>query len=278
MSEPQQVAGEQKAMETTGQETTFGCVDGSEMSAFVCKPTTGKYPGVIVIHEAFGLNEQIRGVARRYAQEGYVTIAPNLFTRNADVMNEKNIEATMRHMWALPPDKRTDPDTIQGVISKMSETEKKVANIFFLGREKMEKQMAQDLSDCRSYLQRLDFVNGEKLGIMGFCLGGGLTYQLSTLHPFSASVPFYGANPKPLESIEKISGPVLAFYAGEDERINSGLPSLVEAMVKYKKQFSLKIYKGAQHSFFNEMRPSYNEEAASDAWESSLAFFKKNLK
>jgi carboxymethylenebutenolidase len=265
-------------METSDQETKFKCADGTMMIAFVSRPRDGKYPGIIVIHEAFGLNEQIRGVARRYAQQGYVTIAPNLFTRNGDIMNEKNIESAMRYMWTLPPEKRGDPATITELMNKMSETERKVAKTFFLGREKMEKEMAQDLMDCRSHLQSLDFVDKERLGIMGFCLGGGLTYQLSTMYPFSASAPFYGSNPKPLESVENISGPVLAFYAGEDERINAGVPSLVEAMVKYKKQFSLKIYKDAQHSFFNETRPSYNEQAANDAWESSLAFFNKNLK
>jgi carboxymethylenebutenolidase len=160
----------------------------------------------------------------------------------------------------------------------MSETDRKVANIFFLGREEIEKQMAQNLLDCKNHLQGLEFVVKERLGIMGFCMGGGLTYQLSTMYPFSASVPFYGANPKPLASVENISSPILAFYAGEDDRINAGVPSLVEAMVKYKKQFSLKIYKGAQHSFFNETRPSYNKEAADDAWESSLTFFNKTLK
>lgn len=265
-------------METKDQDITFRCADGAMMSVFISRLKDGEYPGIIVIHEAFGLNKQIRGVAKRYAKEGYVTIAPNLFTRNGDVMNEKNIESTMRYMWTVPSDKRSDPGTIQELMSKMSETERKVANIFFLGREEMEKQMAKDLLDCKSYLQSLDSVVNEKLGIMGFCMGGGLTYQLSTMYPFSASVPFYGANPKPLGSVENISGPILAFYAGEDERINAGVPSLVEAMVKYKKQFPLKIYKGAQHSFFNETRPSYNKETASDAWESSLAFFNKNLK
>jgi carboxymethylenebutenolidase len=264
-------------VETKDQDITFKCADGSMMSSFVSRPDHGKYPGIIVIHEAFGLNKQIRGVARRYAREGYVTIAPNLFARNDEIMNEKNIESTMRYMWAVPPDKRNDQNTIEELMNKMSENERKVAKIFFLGREQMEKQMAQDLLDCRGYLQSLDSVVEEKVGIMGFCLGGGLTYQLATMYPFSASVPFYGANPKPLSSVENISGPILAFYAGEDERINAGVPSLVEAMIKYKKQFSLKIYKGAQHSFFNETRPSYNEEAANDAWESSLAFFKKSL-
>jgi len=264
-------------VETRDQDTTFNCADGTKMSAFISRPKDGKYPGIIVIHEAFGLNEQIRGVARRYAREGYVTVAPNLLTRNADIMTEKNIESAMRHMWSIPPDKRGDTATIQGFMSMLSETERKVAKVFFLGREEMEKQMAQDLLDCKNHLHGLDFVK-EKLGITGFCMGGGLTYQLSSMYPFSGSVPFYGANPKPLEAVEKISGPILAFYAGEDERINAGLPSLVEAMVKYRKQFSLKIYKGAQHSFFNETRPSYNKEAADDAWENSLAFFNKNLK
>jgi carboxymethylenebutenolidase len=264
-------------MEIKGQDTSFKCADGTMTSAFVAKPKDGEWPGLIIIHEAFGLNDQIRGVARRYAQEGYVTIAPHLFTRNGDIMNERNIEATMRYMWAISPEKRGDPAAIQELMSKMSETERKVANMFFLGREAMEKQMVRDLLDCRRYLQSLDSVN-EKLSILGFCLGGGLTYQLSTIYPFNASVPFYGANPKPLTSVEKISGPILAFYAGEDERINAGVPSLVEAMVKYKKQFSMKIYKGAQHSFFNETRPSYNPEAAKDAWESSVTFLNKNLK
>jgi carboxymethylenebutenolidase len=265
-------------METKDQDVAFHCADGTMMSAFISRPKNGEHPGIIVIHEAFGLNEQIRGVAKRYAQEGYVTIAPNLFSRNSDVMNEKNIESTMRYMWNVPSDKRGDPDTIKELMSKMSDTERKVVNVFYLGREEMEKRMAQDLLDCTSYLQSLDFVVKDKLGIMGFCLGGGLTYQLSTMYPFNASVPFYGANPKPLSSVENVSGPVLAFYAGEDERINAGVPPLVEAMVRYKKQFSLKIYKGAQHSFFNETRPSYNKEAAADAWESSVAFFNKNLK
>ena len=98
------------------------------------------------------------------------------------------------------------------------------------------------------------------------------------MYPFTCAVPFYGANPKPIEAIAKISGSVLAFYAGEDEGVNAGVPAIVEAMVKYKKDFQMKLYKGAQHSFFNETRPVYNEAAAEDAWESAVAFFGKHLR
>ena len=231
-----------------------------------------------MIHEAYGLNPQIRGVAKRYAEKGFVAIAPNLFSGNSDVMNEKNIESAMRVMWTLPPEKRSDPNVIPELMKTMSETDRKVMQIFFLGREQMEKQMALDLMNCIDYFKDLDSVNGERLGVTGFCLGGGLTYQVSTMYPFSASVPYYGVNPKPIEAVEKIAGPVLAFYAGEDERINQGIPAVAEAMVKYKKDFAMKVYKGAQHAFFNEMRPVYNKVVADDAWELTMQFFNKHLK
>lgn len=268
-------------MEVVSEDTTFECADGTEMAAYIARPkdssTSVRRPGIIVIHEAFGLNEQIKGVAKRYAGEGFVAVAPNLFTRNGDIMNEKNIESAMKPLWSLPPEKRNDSDAIRELAKKMPQTERKVMEIFFLGREAMEKQMASDLMSCKDHVQRQSYVRGDRLGITGFCMGGGLTYQLSTMYPFSASVPFYGSNPKPLESVANISGPVLAFYAGEDERVNAGVPSLVEAMLKYKKDFHMNVYKGAQHSFFNETRPVYHKEAAEDAWEKAVAFFTKHL-
>ena len=239
---------------------------------------TKKSPGVIVIHEAYGLNQQMRGVAQRYAENGYVAIAPHLFSRNPDVMNEKNIESAMRHMWSLPPEKRRDPNAIQEVMKNASPMDRQVLQIFFTGREQMEEQMAKDLLNCVEYLKTVDSVNPDKLGITGFCLGGGLTYQVSTLYPFSASVPYYGMNPRPIEAVGKINGPVLAFYAGEDDRINEGIPAVAEAMVKNKKDFAMKLYKGAQHAFFNETRPVYNRVVAEDAWELTMQFFGKHLK
>jgi carboxymethylenebutenolidase len=253
------------------------------MAAHLSRPSgaggvgEGKRPAVIVIHEAYGLNEQIKGVADRYAGEGFVAVAPNLFTRNGDIMTEKNIENAMRPLWSLPPQKRNDQSAIQGLMKTMSDTDRKIMSIFFLGREGMEKQMVTDLLDCKDYLKSLSFVRSERLGITGFCLGGGLTYQVSAMYPFGALVPFYGNNPSPLEVVAHISGPVLAFYAGEDERVNAGVPALVEAMLKHKKSFEMKVYRGAQHSFFNETRPVYNREAAEDAWKSALAFFNKHL-
>jgi carboxymethylenebutenolidase len=133
------------------------------------------------------------------------------------------------------------------------------------------------ISLSTDYLQNLEFVMKERIGVTGFCLGGGLTYQISTMFPFSAAVAFYGANPKPLEAVAKITGPVLGIYAGEDDWVNSGLPAIVESMIKYKKTFEMKLYRGVQHAFFNETMPTYDKSAAEDAWQKAVSFFNKYL-
>jgi carboxymethylenebutenolidase len=178
----------------------------------------------------------------------------------------------MVKMWQIPPEKRNDPASVQSLMAGLSENDRKIMNFFFTGRENAEKTMTQDLLCCVNYAKSLENVYEERLGITGFCLGGGLTYQLATEYPFNAAVPFYGANPKPLEAVGKISCPVFGIYAGEDLRITGGVPALVESMITNKKTFQMKIYQGTQHAFFNERRPSYNKDAAADAWTMTLAF------
>jgi carboxymethylenebutenolidase len=184
----------------------------------------------------------------------------------------------MTPIFSIPREKRNDPAIIQNLMKTMSETDRKVMDFFFSGREAFEKVMINDLLSCIRYIQEQEFVIKERMGVTGFCLGGGLAYQISTMFPFSATIPFYGANPKPLEAVEKITGPVLAIYAGEDDWINSGLPAIVESMIKYKKTFEMKLYKGVQHAFFNETMPTYNKPAAEDAWQKAISFFNKYLR
>ncbi len=230
-----------------------------------------------MIHEIFGLNDQIRGVARRYAEQGFVALAPHLFTRFGDFLTEKNIERAMSKMWTVPPDKRNDPATLQTLMATMSEEDRKLVNLLLVKRGEMEKDMVKDVLSCTDHLKGMSEVHGDRLGITGFCMGGGLAYQLSTMYPFGATVPFYGANPSPIEAVADITGPVFGIYAGEDQRIDSGIPVLVENMVKYRKAFEIKVYKGVQHAFFNERREVYNKPAADDAWERTISFFTKNL-
>lgn len=248
------------------------------MVTYVASPQTeGKHPAIVVVHEAWGLNQQIKGVADRYGQQGFVAVAPHLFSREKD-LTEQDIEKAMMRMWQIPPEKRNDPAAIQALMQSMSPKEQKIMNFFFTGRENAEKIMAEDLLCCVNHIKNMENVDGEKLGITGFCLGGGLTYQLATMYPFGAAVPFYGANPKPLDAVAKISSPVFGIYAGEDLRITGTVPALVESMIAHKKTFQMKIYEGTQHAFFNENRPSYNKAAAENAWAMAIAFFNSYLK
>ncbi len=259
------------------QSVTFKGSDDAEIVAYIAAPEIkGRNPAIIVVHEAWGLNGQIQGVANRYAELGYVAIAPHLFSRQKD-LTEQAIEKAMMRMWQIPLEKRNDPSAIQSLMGSLPENERKIVN-FFTGRESAEKAMAEDLLSCLNYARGLENIDEERLGITGFCLGGSLTYQLATMYRFSAAVPFYGANPKPLDAVARISGAVFGIYAGEDQRITSGVPALIESMIKYKKTFQMKIYQGTQHAFFNERRPSYNKTAAEDAWEMTVAFFNKYLK
>jgi carboxymethylenebutenolidase len=130
-----------------------------------------------------------------------------------------------------------------------------------------------------SYLKSLPEVRGDRLGITGFCWGGGHAYLNATrVRGLRAAVIFYGDTPKPLELLERIEAPVLAHYAERDKRITSAVPETEAAMKKYNKSYEYKIYPGAEHAFFHDQRPDrYHPEAAKEAWGRTLEFFKKHL-
>ena len=266
-------------MEIIEEDVTYTSSDGTELHAFIVRPqNSGQYPGIIVIHEIWGLNDQVRGVARRYAGQGYVVLAPHLFSRQGEILNEENIKRAMKPLFSLPREARSDPSALQSLMENMEETDRQVVQILFAGRQSLEPNILEDAIASYQYIYNLSFVRGDRIGVTGFCFGAGLAFQVSTLLPFSASVIFYGANPKPLESVSKISGPVLAFYAGEDDMVDAGIAALVKVMIKYKKTFAMKLFEGVQHAFFNETSSVYNSSAAEDAWEMALAFFNRYLK
>ena len=130
---------------------------------------------------------------------------PQIFLLDILIFSEKNIAKAMIPMFSMPREKRNDPTAIQELMEGMSETDRNVMNFFFSGRDAFEKVMANDLISRTDYLQNLEFVKKERIGVTGFCLGGGLAYQVSTMFPFCATVAFYGANPKPLETVAKIT-------------------------------------------------------------------------
>lgn len=206
---------------------------------------SGKHPAIIVIHAWVGLDDHIRDVARRLAKEGYVALAPDYLSRHGGtpVANPKG--AGLRNIDELAP----------------------------------AQAMVEDSDVGFSYLKRLPEVRGDRLGIMGFCWGGGRAFAIATqARGLKAAVIYYGVSPGPLDLVKNIEAPVLAHYGGEDPRVNAGIPATEEAMKKYGKSYTYKIYPGAQHAFNSDDRPaSYHPEAAKEAWARTLEFFKTHL-
>ena len=118
-----------------------------------------------------------------------------------------------------------------------------------------------------------------KVGCTGFCWGGGITNQVAVRSPdLVAAVPYYGAQPA-TEDVPKIKASMLLQYAGNDERINAGIPAFEEALKKASIEYQIFIYEGAGHAFNNDSNPDrYHKEAAELAWERTVAFFKEKLK
>lgn len=252
--------------------------DGTDMRVFTAKPDDGKeHPAVLVVMEIWGLTDFIRDVCRRLAENGYEALAPHLYSRKeqVDVFTEENIMDAMRPFWNLPAEKRGDQEAVQEIMSKASENSRTIVNGIMFNRQATEKDMVLDLEAAYRYLMG-DRDNSLR-GVVGFCLGGGLAFQLSTQVPFGASVIFYGANPRNIDDLAGIKGPVLGLYAGEDGSINGGLPELLENVVKHRTDFEMKIYPGTYHAFFNHTSMSYSKEASDEAWLRMLHFYSAHL-
>lgn len=213
---------------------------GDVLAHFARPKTAARLPGVVVIHENRGLVPHIEDVARRLALEGFIAVAPD----------------------ALSPLGGT-PDDTDEARSMMQELDSQETTKNFVAAVK--------------YLKTHPHSTG-KVGVTGFCWGGGVTNQVAVNSPdVQAAVPFYGMQPAP-EDVPKIKASLLLHYAGLDERINAGIPAYEAALKEASVDYKMFMYEGAGHAFFNDTGPRYHEEAAKLAWERTIAFFKQKLK
>jgi len=212
------------------------------MRAYLARPKSDtKLPAVIVIHENKGLQPHIEDVNRRVALEGFLAIAPD----------------------ALSPLGGT-PKEVDEARTKMRE----------LDNQKTIKNFVAAVKYLKTHPQSTG-----KVGCTGFCWGGGMTNQVAVNSPdLVAAVPYYGRQPA-VEDVQKIKASLLLQYAGNDQRINAGIPAFEEALKKAKIEYQTFIYEGASHAFNNDSNPSrYNKDAALLAFERTIAFFKKKLR
>ncbi len=240
----------------------------------------GKYPAIVLIHEIFGIDDHIKKVADRIAAEGYVVLAPHLFSSKAlsGVLTPENIGAAMKFMMSIPMDKQRDPEFRAAALAKLDEKSKAAVDGVneMLFQNRPTKLFVRYLSSGVDYLNSRDNVNG-KIGSAGFCFGGGMSINLACTGKTDASIIFYGENPTPIGKLKGVKGAVMGLYGGEDHRINANIDKLVKGLVKYQKPFTVKVFPGAHHAFFNDTRPHYNKEAAEDSWRMMTKFFRDNL-
>jgi carboxymethylenebutenolidase len=262
--------------------TTFKGSDCG-LSGYISKPrTNGPWPAVIVIHEIFGLVDHTKDVADRFSAQGYVAVAPNLMSRPevAPVMTPQAVSEMFSFMSTIEPAKMRDSAYVESALANQpAEKRERISKVMKLmyGGLPYDK-MTQDLVKVVEQLRSMDFVKPGKVGSIGFCFGGAMSIRLACATPTDACIIFYGQNPEPVDLVEKITGPVLGIYGGEDTRINAGLKDLVDAMVRYKKDFEMRIYPGCPHAFFNDTnKATYRPEAAHEAWQRVLNFYKRTI-
>jgi carboxymethylenebutenolidase len=256
-----------------------------DVEAYLSRPKTEESsPAIVVIHEIWGLVDHIKDVANRFAREGYVVLAPNLFSSDPEMSSlftPQNLRTAMGFMQTLPPERRADMGYVMSELSKQPQEKReliqKVMGKMFEGGMPKE-ALTKEAVNAVEYLNSQNYVKEGKIGTVGFCFGGGISVNIACHAKTAACVIFYGENPSPIELVEKIQCPVLGLYGGEDMRINADLDKLVSAMVRYKKEFELKIYPGAPHAFFNNTnKATYREVAAKDAWDRTSRFFKSSF-
>ena len=211
------------------------------MKGYLVQPAgQGPWPSVLVIHENRGLNPYIEDVARRFAVEGFLALAPDgLFPAGGYPGNDDD----GRDLQA-----KLDPAKLR-----------------------------TDMLNGARFLKAHKGASG-KLGATGFCWGGGATNFLATAlgADLQAASPFYGAAPAAAD-VAKIKSPLLIHYAEKDERINEMWPAYEAALKAAGVPHAMHVYPGTLHGFHNNSTPRYNEGAAKLAWERTVAFFKRNL-
>ncbi|MGF1607598.1 MAG: dienelactone hydrolase family protein [Rhodothalassiaceae bacterium] len=239
-------------------ETAMFPAAGTELPAYIVRPQgEGPFPVIVVVHEIFGVHEYIRDVARRFAQQGYYAIVPDLYARAGD------------------PSGLSDFSKIREIV-----------------RTATHDQVMGDLTRLVDWLEGRSAAKTEALGITGFCWGGSVVWMFAAQDPrVDAGVAWYGRlrapeaarsfdaseRPWPIDVATKLNAPVLGLYGGQDRGIPAeDAEAMAEALKQADQPSSIIIYDQAGHGFHADYRQSYHEQAATDGWQRALDWFEQH--
>jgi len=210
------------------------------MESFLIKPeSAGPFPGLVVIHEIFGLNDNIRDIARRFAEQDYTVLAVDLFSH----LNRMVCMLQIIHGMLIRP---------------------------------LNNSMLADLKSSVAFLQKQPNVDANRIGTVGFCMGGAYALQLAiTDKGMKAASVFYGANPRPLEAVAEAC-PIVGSYPDKDFTTKAAR-ELETSLTKYNVPHDIRIYDNTQHSFYSQQRTPFEVDASKDSWQRMLSFFQEHL-
>lgn len=241
-------------------------------------------PAVVVIQEAWGVDRFVESVSHRLALAGYVAFAPDLYATEQGarpaLLTRERVAALQAFVNELPPGVWQDQAKRDAAVEQLPEPQRaeiRATHGAFVKAVASDTHLAL-LNAATHYLRdEQPATRGQKIGSVGFCLGGGLSARLAAADSaLAAAVIFYGTSPSE-ELVKKIEAPLLGFYGEHDPRINDTIPAFEAAVAKHGKRFEKHIYPGAQHAFFNDNRPSYHLPATRDALVRLLGFFQQHL-
>ncbi|HLG64350.1 MAG TPA: dienelactone hydrolase family protein [Ktedonosporobacter sp.] len=226
-------------MSSVAQSISFPAGSGRVEGYLVRPEGDGPFPGVVVIHEIFGLNENIKEIAQRFADQGYVALAVDLFAGH----------------------------------------NRAICMFRFMGQimlNPLKNNSIRDLKAALTYLTEQPGVDSARLGAIGFCMGGSFAVSWACSdNRLRAIAPFYGMNPRPLEAVARAC-PVVGSYPDKDFTTSHG-QKLDVALNNYNIPHDIKVYPNSKHSFFNDKGSNYNEEAAKDSWQRIITFFSEHI-
>jgi carboxymethylenebutenolidase len=231
------------------EKVTLQVGDGTTMDAYVAMPAEGgKLPGLMVFQEAFGVNAHIRDVGGRYAAQGYVTIAPELFHRTAKNFDGpyNDFPAVVPHLSALTP---------EGLIA--------------------------DATAAFDWLQKNSRVLPNATACVGYCMGGRTSYLANSALPLKAAISYYGGGIAPglLARAPQQHGPILFFWGVQDGHIPAEqVRAVTDAMKAAKKTYVNVEFSDADHGFFRDVTAAYREAPAKQSWDLALRFLASYVK
>jgi carboxymethylenebutenolidase len=211
----------------------------SEIVGYLARPGgDGPFAAILIIHENRGLLPHFEDVARRYASEGFVAFVPDLASRLGGT------DVAGQQVGQIDPN-----------------------------------DLVADLQAGIDYLKSLAYVNPEAIGVTGFCFGGGYAFDMAAASPdVKAAVPYYGTARRALQvGLAETEAAVLVMYGETDSRITGERPDVEAALEMTGQPYEIIVHAGAGHAFFNDTGGSYNEGAATAAWEATLAWFREHL-